>query len=138
MSKENLKQSVIKAKNLLLQNDEFKSKLSDLVKVESLSDFLKSFKLIYDITKQVVYAVEIVQVEYNLCSKEEKIDVAAELLDDIIDFKGWALFIEPFDGLIFKVIISGAVSALNDKLGKDWLGHVKSVFGDILGFLTKI
>jgi len=121
-SKNKLQEIYEIVKESLLNDPEVKSKWNDLVHITSVVDFLNSFSILYWFTKKVALAVEYVQAELGTISKEEKIDLAAKLLDDIIVFEGWATVFEPFDGFAFKLIISAAVNALNEKFGKDWFG----------------
>ena len=127
MGKEELKQAVIAAKNMLFNDPEMKTKLEDLTHISGAKDFLNTFPLLWWLLKRVVYVVEVVTVEFNQCSHEERLDVAAELLDELITFKGWLALFEPFDGLLFRLLLSAAVQALNDWLGHDWLAHAKKV-----------
>lgn len=106
-----------KIKEALFNDPEVKEKWNDLIHIDSISDFLKSFKLLFWMAKKIVYVVELAQAEYDAIDKSERIDLAAKLLDDIIVFDGWAKIFEPFDGFAFKLIISGAVNALDDKFG---------------------
>jgi hypothetical protein len=109
----NLRNSIAKGHELL------KERISDAqISFRSVSEMLKSFKVIYDLILAVVFTVEEVYYEYKLCTEDERIEVAAEILDDLILFKGWLAFLEPIDKWAFKLLLSAGVQALNDRYGK--------------------
>ena len=114
-----------KLKRILLADPEVKDKLKDLTSITSVADALKTFKLLYFFIKKLVYVVELIQAEFGGMEKEQKVEVAAALLDDLIKFSGWAIFIETFDYLIFKLLISQVVAALDDRYGSEsWFKNV--------------
>jgi hypothetical protein len=117
MSKESLKIAIAKAKELLFQDPEVKAKWDDLTHISGWADFFRTFGLTFWFAQRLAFAVEQVQKEYGLCTEEERIAVASETLDDLIEFKGWMAIVEPFDDKLFKVIISAAVAALNGRFG---------------------
>jgi len=112
----NLQIAVEKAKQMLLEEGVFDA-IGNL-SFGSWANAIKSFKDIYFIAKKVVFATEIIYSEYHLCSEEERIKVAALVLDDLVAFKGWAFFLESIDGYAFEMLLSAAVQGLNDKYGK--------------------
>jgi len=112
----NIESAIEKAKQML-GNTEFQEKIKDLVHINGFKDFLKSFTLIWWILKRIVAIVEEIYTQFNLISNTDRIEVAAQLLDDIIVFKGWLSIFEPFDKILFKLLLSAAVQALNDKYG---------------------
>lgn len=128
MGSTNLEQAILKVKELLFEDAEFKAKLELLKSIKGFGDLLKAFPALWWILKALVPAVEYVYQEYHLCSEEERIDVAAKLLDDLIEFKGWLSVFEPFDNMMFKLIISSAVQALNDKFGKAWFASGEKTY----------
>lgn len=105
-------------KQILLEDPEVKEKWEDFRKIESFQDFLKSFSLGYFLIKKVVYVVELLQSRFGAMEKEQRIEYAANVIDDLIQFKGWARIFEPFDGLVFKLLISAAVNYLDDFYGR--------------------
>ena len=117
---DSLKAAILAAKEMLMNNEEFKAKLKDVTTITSITDFIHGFVPLWWILKQVVAAVEVIYVEYHQITEAERIDVAAELLDDLITFRGWLTPLEMFDGVLFKALISAAVQALNDKFGNNW------------------
>ena len=114
-----LKTAITKAKaKELLSNDKAAAGFLEKVKtLNSWKTFFELFPLLFKLNQSVVYVVEMVQKEYSLCTEEERIDVAAELMDDLIAFRGWMTPIELVDGTIWKAIISSGVQALNGKFG---------------------
>jgi hypothetical protein len=124
MGNAELKQAILSAKELLFENEEFKAKLKDVMNITGIKDFLHGFVPLWSILKSIVAATEIVYAEYHKCTEEQRIDVASELLDELITFKGWLAPLELFDGVLFKALISAAVQALNDKFGHNWLEGV--------------
>ena len=121
MSEENLKNAIKKANELLFNNNEVKKKIDELKSITNIATLITSFSSLWWLIKRVVFVVEIIQKEYNLCTEEERIEVAATLLDELIQFKGWAMIFEAFDKIIFKLLISAAVQSINEKIGKQWL-----------------
>lgn len=120
MSTDSFKQAIQEVINLVTNDPEWKSKSEDLLHINGFADFLKTFPLLWWLLKRLVGAVELVYNEFNLISAEERIQVAADALDDLVNFTGWLSIFEPFDGFLFKALISAAVAALNDKLGHSW------------------
>jgi len=117
-----------KLKRILLSDPEIKEKWDDLIHITSVGDALKTFKLLYFFIKKLVYIVEYVQVTYSAMTKEERIEVASDLMDDLIKFSGWAVFLEAFDGMIFKLIISQVVAGLDDRYGSgNWFLNDEAV-----------
>lgn len=103
--------------HLLKEDEEFKAKLEDLLHINGFKDFLKSFSLLWWLTNKIVFAIEAIYHEYHQITEEERIELAAETLDNLIDFTGWSAPLELFDKMLFKTLISAAVAALNDKFG---------------------
>lgn len=108
---------VEKIKRILLTDPEVKEKWDDLTHITSIADALNSFKLLFFFIKKLVYVIEIVQAEFGGMEKEERIDYAAQVLDDLISFSGWAFWLEAVDYMFFKFAISQVVAALDDKYG---------------------
>lgn len=108
---------ISKIKQILLNDPEVKEKWDDLTHITSLGDALKSFKLLYFFITKLVYVIEVIQAQYSGMSQDERIDYAAKTLDDLIQFKGWAIFMEPFDYMFFKFVISQVVAGLDSKYG---------------------
>jgi len=120
---------VEKIKKILLNDPEVKEKWEDLTHISSIADALKTFKLLFFFITKLVYVIEIIQVEYSGMTKEERIENAAQVLDDLIKFSGWAIFIEAFDYMIFKLVISQVVAALDDKYGSgSWFQNVAAAY----------
>lgn len=99
-----------------LNTEEFRSLLDDFVHISGIKDFLKSFNLIWNIGKIVAVQVDKISNEYHLCSEDERIEVAAELLDQAIKLPN---LVEPFDKTIFTVVIKAAYNAFKDKYGSE-------------------
>lgn len=114
---DDLTQAIQKIKELLFDDDEFKEQLKDLVTITGFNDLLNSFVVFWSVLNKLVQAIEKVYKEYHLISEEQRIEAAAEILDDLITFRGWLSIFEPFDTMLFKLLISAAVQALNDKYG---------------------
>lgn len=126
MGKVELRQAIEQAKAIVLQDAKVKEAWDNVKGINSFKSFMLAFASFWVLLKAVVLAVEIVHAEYKLCTKDEKIDVAAELLDELITFKGWFGIFEPFDDILFKLLISSAVQGINDLLGKNWLAKLVS------------
>lgn len=99
-----------------LNTEEFRSLLDDFVHISGIKDFLKSFNLIWNIGKIVAVQVDKISNEYHLCSEDERIEVAAELLDQAIKLPN---LVEPFDKTIFTVVIKAVYNAFKDKYGSE-------------------
>lgn len=108
-----------KISNILVGDPEVNEKWNDLTHISSFSDALKSFKLLFFFIKKLVYVIETVQAEFGdeLMTKEQRIEYAAEILDTLVKFTGWAGWLEAFDGIIFKFAISQVVASLDDRFG---------------------
>ena len=124
MGKDEIKKAIQKAKDLLFDDPEVKEKWLDATHISSVKDFFKTPRLLSWLGKRVVFAVEVVQKEYNLIEPDERVDVAAELLDDLIHFKGWSSFLELVDDKLFRFGINILVDWINEQWGNDWSGHV--------------
>jgi len=112
---------VAKVKEILLENEEIKTKWNAIGNIHSISDLVSSAKNLFFIISRAAYLLEYVQKELAVISKEERIEIAAQLLDDLIVFKGWAVVFEPFDKMVFKLVVGQVVTALDNKFGNDWL-----------------
>jgi len=126
MGKIELRQAIEQAKAIVLQDAKVKEAWNIVKSIKSFKSFMLAFASFWILLKAVVMAVEIVQAEYKLCTKDERIDVASELLDELVEFKGWFSIFEPFDDILFKLLISSAVQGINDLLGKDWMNKLVS------------
>ena len=126
MTKERLVAAVAKAKELLFDDLEVKAKWEDVTKVDSFRDFCQTPSLLVWLGKRVALAVEIVQKEYRLIEADERLDVAAKILDDLFEFKGWAKILELVDDKIFRVVLGVIVNFMNEKLGNSWIGKTFS------------
>lgn len=124
MGKTELNQAIEQAKQIILSDEKVKEAWTKVKSIKSFASFLGAFTAVWILLKAVVLAVEIVYAEYKLCTKDERIEVASKLLDDLIEFKGWFSIFEPFDDMLFKLLISAAVQGLNDLLGNSWLGKL--------------
>jgi hypothetical protein len=112
---------ISKVKEVLLNDPEVKAKWYQFTTIKSISDLLTAAKSLFWLAQRIVFLLEYVQKEIGAMTKDERIEAAALLLDDLIVFKGWASVFELFDYMVFKLLISQAVAALDDKFGKDWL-----------------
>ena len=99
--KNNLKEAIEKVFELV-QSDEFNNKLVVIKRVDSIRDFIDAFDEIAWIAKKIAEAVNVVYDQYHLCSEDEIIDVAAEILDALVKLPA---VLEPFDAMLFKIII---------------------------------
>jgi hypothetical protein len=131
MGKDELYAAVAQVKERLFADPEVKANWEALTHINSWGTFLSSFTVVFWFAKLIAYHVEYVQKEYNACTEAERIDVAAILFDELVEFKGWMRFLEPIDDKIFKIIISAAVAALNGQFGKGAWYTVIGI-GDIL------
>ena len=120
MSEKSFEDAVIDAKEFVL-SEETKQKLAEF-DLSGFDEILNSFSVVYWLVKRIVFAVENIYQEYHTITSEERIDVAARVLDDLIVFSGWASVLEFVDGAAFKFLISAVVSGLNDKHGNVWKG----------------
>lgn len=121
----NLKEAIEKAKELVFKGIDYKNTMQAISKINSFATLVSAFNILWLLLKQIAVAVEMVQKEYKMCSEAERIEVAAQLLDELVEFRGWLSIFEPFDGYMFKLLISAAVNALNDKYGHHWLDIFK-------------
>lgn len=112
-----LRAAIEQAKELLLNNDETRQRIDGLT-FKSWAGAVDSIKDIWWLAKRVVYVVEILYSEYHNITEEQRIKVAAELLDELIQFGGWAVIFESIDGYAFEMVLSAAVQSLNEKYGK--------------------
>ncbi len=117
----NLEKAVQKAVELLTCDVGTKALIEQLKSIHSFGDLIKFFKILWTFLKRLVLVTEWIYKEYHLVNETERIEVAANILDNLIVFRGWMSIFEPFDQWLFKMIISAAVQALNDKYGNDWL-----------------
>ena len=113
--------AILRAKELLFADPDMKEALQKLSEIRNFKSLLEAFASLWWLLKRVVFVVEIVNKEYNDCTEEERIEVASKLLDDLIEFRGWLSVFEPFDNYLFKLLLSAAVSSINEKIGKFWL-----------------
>lgn len=133
-------EALAKAKQLFFQNPDVKAKLDDLTHISGFKDLLNTFPLLWYVLKHVVYTVEAVYQIYDQIPKDQRIDLAAQFLDDLITFSGWLSIFEPFDGMLWKMLISAAVQAMNDWYGHNWFDSPVAVkeFGDIKKIANKM
>jgi len=99
-----------KIKELLI-NEETEDQIADVLKIDGFKDFLHGFAVIWEILQKVAAVVEYVWSEIGGIDKKDRIEYAAEVLDDMIKFPFW---LEPFDKRLFMVGISAAVQSLNN------------------------
>lgn len=97
--------------------DKVKDQWGDLGSWKGFRTILQNIKIFKDILETVVLAVEQTWNEFDEFPREEKLDYAAKVLDDLIPFPG---ILEWFDQKIFKLILSLAVVWLNDRYGHNW------------------
>jgi len=101
-------------------NCELDIPLFNLTNITNFNLFLEHFNFIWSIAKKIVLVIEEEYNEGYLLNKDECINVAVQVIDKLIDFKGWMSPLELIDGLIWKIILSSAVQSLNDVYGHDW------------------
>lgn len=113
-----MEQTIVnKIKEILLEDQEIKDSWDDLTHISSLQDALKTPKLLYFFIQKLVYVIELIQAEFHSITKEERIEYAAQVLDDLISFSGWFFWLEALDYQIFKLIVSQIVVAIDEKFG---------------------
>jgi hypothetical protein len=112
--KEKTKELLEEGKNLFETMDSF----SDW---NSLSEIITNFSTISKFINNLVLAVEIAvddaSDDIEELKSEEKVEAAAELMDDMIQLP---FFLESIDKKVFSLMISMAVEGLNVKFGKEW------------------
>ena len=129
MNKEKLLAAVKKAKEMLFNDPEVKAKWEDAHHITSFKDLCRSPGLLIWLGKRVVLAVELVQKEFNLIEPDEREDVAAKILDDLFEFKGWSKVLELVDDKIFRLVIGVFVNWVNDLFkSNNW---INKTFGDL-------
>ena len=96
----------------MLFTEETKNQIHDILKIENFKDFLHGFAVVWQLLQKVVAVVEYMWSELGDIEKDDRIEYAAEALDQMIQFPFW---LEPFDKKLFKVAISAAVQALNER-----------------------
>ena len=104
----------------------------------SFAAIVHNAKVLIDLVYSVVVLVEYVSLKMQPLSSEEKLDLAAALLDKAIEFKGIWKLLEPFDRKIFKLFLSFVVEFLNKHFGKDWLDYVSSTSSRIAEYVRFI
>lgn len=113
-----MEQTIVnKIKEILFEDQEIKDSWDDLTHISSLQDALKTPKLLYFFIQKLVYVIELIQAKFHSITKEERIEYAAQVLDDLISFSGWFFWLEALDYQIFKLIVSQIVVAIDEKFG---------------------
>ena len=52
---------------------------------------------------------------------EDKLDAVAQFLDDQVKLNA---LLEPFDKIVFKLLITQGINYLNRTIGQDWINHL--------------
>lgn len=102
-------------KKRLFENAEVKARIDDLVVIDDFADAMESFSHIYFVGSKVIETIVEIEKDYGALSEEQRIDAAAEILDDLIKFKGWTAPLEAIDNMIFKLLLKAIVEALKEK-----------------------
>ena len=85
---------------------------------EGWEKFKSNIDLLSSLLEKVAITVEkVAVVTIGITNGGSKLEAAVKFLDEIIKFP---FYIEFFDQYVFRVLISLAVSKLNDKIGHDW------------------
>jgi hypothetical protein len=84
---------------------------------------LEAVKLVWDIMLGVIERIEFYSEELEDLNSEEKKDMAAELLNKLIDIPYMPEWLE---AKLFDFSIDGAVQILNNLFGHKWLKDIKN------------
>lgn len=104
----------------------------------SFTAIVNNAKALLDMVLTIVSVVEYVSREITPLSSEGKLELAADLLDAAIKFKGVYAPLELIDNKIFKLIISLTVEFLNKHVGTAWLDTLSMRTSSIAKILHKI
>ena len=104
-------------KKILKGDPELERQWEDFIHITSITDLLKSFKILFFFIRKIIYLVEYVQAELGQLEKDERLEVVVTVLDDLIQFKGWVVWIEAFDHILFELAVSQVVAALDNQFG---------------------
>ena len=127
MASEKILTAVNKAKNLLTSNDSITEQVTATQQINSFNGFLLNFSNVWTVLKAIVLIVEMLFEKEKIIGSDERIEVASVLLDDyLITFKGCLDFFQPYDDMVFKLLVSAAVNGLNDLFSHDWMEHATS------------
>ena len=71
-----------------------------------------------DLFEKIINLVEKFSKDVDSLNSKDKLDVAASFIDDLVQFP---MFIEWFDGMAIKWILTAIVEEKNKILGKNWI-----------------
>ncbi len=106
----------LKSKIKAILYKEYNSILDKNYKWTKFSDIIKNISNISKLFLVVIISIQSVVEPYNL-SKDDKLQLASDILDDYLEF-GW--FLEFFDNMIIHILISYGVGFLNTLFGHNW------------------
>jgi len=121
---------------LMDQYSGFSQKMDSIDRWNSLGKVLNNLESIslfaIDVILLVELAVNSIVSDLEDLKSDDKLEAAATMLDDAVDFKGLSKILEAVDKSIFKIIITGMVRVLNDSYGHDWgLGNIRNYLKSI-------
>ena len=79
--------------------------------------FNKAHEMV-DLFEKIINLVEKFSKDVDSLNSKDKLDVAASFIDDLVQFP---MFIEWFDGMAIKWILTAIVEEKNKILGKNWI-----------------
>lgn len=89
---------------------------------EGFAGLIEANEIVNDIIHEAIVTVERAAKGFKgVLTSEEKLDAVAQFADDQVKLN---ILFEPFDKMIFKLLITGAVTGLNRLFGQDWLSHL--------------
>lgn len=98
-----------------------KSSIDEASEWDTLPEIISNIGNMTSFVINVILAVELsaneLMDEVEAVTSGEKLEAAAEVLDELLDLP-W--YLEVIDGPAFKILISFGVSMLNKYLGNDW------------------
>jgi len=100
--------------------EDMQSKIEELKAIEDWN--LESVKLVWEIILGIIERVEFYSEELETMTAEEKKDMAAEVLNKLIDIPYVPEFLEE---KLFDFAIDGLVHVLNNLFGHKWLQNVE-------------
>ena len=79
--------------------------------------YFNKMREVIDILDEVVNLVEKFAKEVNNLSSQDKLDAAVSFIDGLVKFN---FFLEFFDGVVIKMLLTTIVEQKNKWFGKDW------------------
>jgi len=91
--------------------------MDEIKEWDTAQEVIKNINSIFKFAYNIVLTIEVAASNIPDITSEDKLNTAAILLDNSISLP-W--YLEVVDGLLFKALLSLAVSQINESLGKKW------------------